>query len=177
MSLRGMAMVRQKLTCFANLSNCPKGPHGVRIRLMSFSSLHMPAGRPAIFVAEGDARRLSFLLSGDHDGVHDLAHLRELRAELERANIVSPRDIPPGVITMHSVATVVDVTAGRRREITLVYPHETQPAEGRISVLAPLGTALLGYREGDEVEWLMPGGIRRLRIERVRNSLETDVRH
>lgn len=144
---------------------------------MSFSPLHMPAGRPAIFVAEDDARRLSFLLSGGRDGAHDLAHLRELRAELERAIIVSPDNIPPGVITMHSVATVVDVTAGSRREITLVYPHETQPAEGRISVLAPLGTALLGYREGDEVEWLMPGGIRRLRIESVRSSHETAVRH
>jgi len=144
---------------------------------MSFSPLHLPAGRPAIFVAEGDARRLSFLLNGGREGAHDLAHLRELRAELERAIIVSPDDIPPGVITMYSVATVVDVTAGDRREITLVYPHETQPAEGRISVLAPLGTALLGYREGDEVEWLMPGGIRRLRIEKVRSSHETAVRH
>jgi regulator of nucleoside diphosphate kinase len=144
---------------------------------MSFSPLHLPAGRPAIFVAEGDARRLSFLLNGGREGAHDLAHLRELRAELERAIIVSPADIPPGVITMYSVATVVDVTAGDRREITLVYPHETQPAEGRISVLAPLGTALLGYREGDEVEWLMPGGIRRLRIEKVRSSHETAVRH
>ncbi|MDF3019715.1 MAG: rnk [Steroidobacteraceae bacterium] len=144
---------------------------------MSFSPLHLPAGRPAIFVAEGDARRLSFLLDGGREGAHDLAHLRELRAELERAIIVSPDDIPPGVITMYSVATVVDVTAGDRREITLVYPHETQPAEGRISVLAPLGTALLGYREGDEVEWLMPGGIRRLRIEKVRSSHETAVRH
>lgn len=137
----------------------------------------MPAGRPAIFVAEGDARRLSFLLDGGREGAHDLAHLRELRAELERAIIVAPDDIPPGVITMYSVATVVDVTTGDRREITLVYPHETQPAEGRISVLAPLGTALLGYREGDEVEWLMPGGIRRLRIEKVRSSHETAVRH
>ena len=144
---------------------------------MSFSPLHLPAGRPAIFVAEGDARRLSFLLNGGREGAHDLAHLRELRAELERAIIVAPDDIPPGVITMYSVATVVDVTAGDRREITLVYPHETQPAEGRISVLAPLGTALLGYREGDEVEWLMPGGIRRLRIEKVRSSHETAVRH
>lgn len=144
---------------------------------MSFSPLHMPAGRPAIFVAEGDARRLGFLVNGDRDGAHDLAHLRELRAELERAIIVAPQEIPAGVITMYSLATVLDVTAGTRREITLVYPHEAQPTTGRISVLAPLGTALLGYRQGDEVEWLMPGGIRRLRIENVRSSDETVVRH
>jgi regulator of nucleoside diphosphate kinase len=140
--------------------------------------MHMAAGRPAIFVAEGDARRLAFLLSGERGaGAHDLAHLRELRAELERAIIVAPRDIPAGVITMYSLVTVSDLTGGSRREVTLVYPHEADPAAGRISVLAPLGTALLGYRQGDEVEWLMPGGIRRLRIERVRSADETAVRH
>lgn len=145
---------------------------------MNTSALHLPAGRPAIFVAEGDARRLAFLLSEGRDsGSHDLAHLRELRAELERAIIVPPRDIPPGVITMYSAVTVHDVTGGSRREVTLVYPHEADPIAGRISVLAPLGTALLGYRLGDEVEWLMPGGIRRLRIESVRSPDETAVRH
>jgi regulator of nucleoside diphosphate kinase len=145
---------------------------------MNTSPLHMAAGRPAIFVAEDDARRLAFLLSGGRgaDG-HDLLHLRELRAELERAIIVAPQDIPPGVITMNSVVTVADLTGGSRREFTLVYPHEAQPAAGKISVLAPLGTALLGYREGDEVEWLMPGGMRRLLIESVRSSDETAVRH
>ena len=140
--------------------------------------MHLAAGRPAIFVAEDDARRLAFLLSGDRDvGTHDQAHLRELRDELERAIIVAPRDIPPGVITMNSIATVLDITGGSRREVTLVYPHEAAPASGRISVLAPLGTALLGYRTGDEVEWLMPGGMRRLRIENVRGPDETAVRH
>jgi regulator of nucleoside diphosphate kinase len=137
--------------------------------------MHMAAGRPAIFVAEDDARRLAFLLL--EGGAHDSAHLRELRAELERAIIVGPREIPPGVITMNSVVTVFDATAGSRREITLVYPHEADPATSRISVLAPLGTALLGYREGDEVDWLMPGGMRRLRIENVRGAHEAAVRH
>lgn len=145
---------------------------------MNSMPLHMAAGRPAIFVAEHDARRLAFLLDADRPGgAHDSAHLRELRAELERAVIVDPRDIPPGVVTMHSVVTVFDLTGGDRREITLVYPHEAEPASGRVSVLAPLGTALLGYRERDEVEWLMPGGMRRLRIENVRGPHETTVRH
>lgn len=145
---------------------------------MNSSVMHLAAGRPAIFVAEDDAKRLAFLLSGDRDsGSHDQIHLRELRDELERAIIVAPRDIPPGVITMHSVAKVFDITGGSRREVTLVYPHEADPAAGRISVLAPLGTALLGYRTGDEVEWLMPGGVRRLRIETVRGPDEAPVRH
>jgi regulator of nucleoside diphosphate kinase len=144
---------------------------------MNTTTLHMPAGRPAIVVAEGVARRLSFLLSEKADALHDAVHLRELRAELERAIIVAPQEIPAGVITMYSVVKVFDVTSGERREISLVYPHEADPGSGRVSVLAPLGTALLGYRERDEVEWLMPGGIRRLRIESVRGTHENPVRH
>jgi regulator of nucleoside diphosphate kinase len=145
---------------------------------MNSLPLHMAAGRPAIFVAEDDARRLAFLLDGGRgSAAHDLAHLRELRAELERAVIVAPEDIPPGVITMYCVATVLDTASGSSLKITLVYPHEADPSAGKISVLAPLGTALLGYREGDEVEWLMPGGMRRLRIENVRSADETSVRH
>ncbi len=142
---------------------------------MNTIPMHLPAGRPAIFVAEDDARRLAFLLVDG--GAHDSAHLRELRAELERAIIVAPLEIPRGVITMNSAVTVLDTTAGSRRQITLVYPHDANPSSGRISVLAPLGTALLGYREGDEVEWLMPGGMRRLRIENVRGADEAAMRH
>jgi regulator of nucleoside diphosphate kinase len=144
---------------------------------MNSLPLHMPAGRPAILVAEDDARRLSFLLHGHTGPAHDAAHLRELRAELERAIIVTPQEIPADVITMYRVASVLDLADRSRREFTLVYPHEADPANGRISVLAPLGTALLGYRQGDDVEWLMPGGLRRLRIEHVRNEHENPVRH
>ncbi len=142
---------------------------------MNAVALQLPAGRPAIVVAEGDARRLAFLLEGRSATSHDAAHLAELRAELERAVIVAPGDIPAGVVTMNSEVGIHDLQSDEHREVTLVYPHEAQPAQGRISVLAPLGTALLGYREGDYVEWLMPGGLRRLRIESVRNHHEPAV--
>jgi regulator of nucleoside diphosphate kinase len=71
------------------------------------------------------------------------------------------------VVTLHALVHVLDLQSGERQEVVLVSPAEADVKERRISVLAPLGTALLGYREGDEVEWLMPGGLRRLRIERV----------
>jgi regulator of nucleoside diphosphate kinase len=135
-----------------------------------------PAGRPLIVVAEDDARRLAFLLGGRSEE-RDASHLRELSEELERAIIVSPELIPEGVITMYSVASVLDLASGACHEIRLVYPHDADPASGRISVLAPLGTALLGYRAGDELEWIMPGGLRRLRIESVRSADEHTVRH
>jgi regulator of nucleoside diphosphate kinase len=87
--------------------------------------------------------------------------------ELDRALVLAPGEMPANVVTMHAVVRVLDLQSGERQELVLVSPAEADVKARRISVLAPLGTALLGYREGDEVEWLMPGGLRRLRIERV----------
>jgi regulator of nucleoside diphosphate kinase len=132
----------------------------------------------SIVVTEADARRLRGLLAARHESTlsHDEAHLHELESELERAVLVAGSAIPPDVIAMDSVVRVLDLSSGERREYTLVYPAEANLAAGRISVLAPLGTALLGYREGDEFEWLMPGGKRRLRIEKVKRVAEKIVR-
>lgn len=132
----------------------------------------------SIVVAEADARRLRGLLAARREStLRDEAHLHELEAELERAVLVARHEIPAEVVTMDSVVSVLDLFSGERGEYTLVYPAEANLAAGRISVLAPLGTALLGYREGDELEWLMPGGLRFLRIEKVRSTDENTVRH
>ncbi|MGD9599976.1 MAG: nucleoside diphosphate kinase regulator [Steroidobacteraceae bacterium] len=120
-----------------------------------------------IVVSESDADRLRALLGAQDDFAHDQAHLEELRAELERAIVRLADEVPPDVITMRARVRVRDLGTGREDEYTLVLPAEADLAARRISVLAPLGTALLGYREGDEVEWRMPGGLRRLRIVKV----------
>jgi regulator of nucleoside diphosphate kinase len=134
--------------------------------------------RPAIVVTEADARRLRGLLAARRSSaLRDESHLNELELELERAQLVATDAVPPGVVVMDSAVRVRDLSNEEPREYTLVYPAEADLEAGRISVLAPLGTALLGYREGDEVEWLMPGGLRRLRIEHVRSRHETAVRH
>ena len=131
-----------------------------------------------IVVAEADAHRLRGLLALRREStLHDETHLHELESELERAVLVERSVLPPGVIAMDSAVRVLDLSSGQRREYTLVYPANANLALGRVSVLAPLGTALLGYREGDEFEWLMPGGIRCLRIEKVRSADEDSVRH
>ena len=132
----------------------------------------------SIVVAEADARRLRGLLTARREStLRDGAHLHQLETELERAVLVARHEIPADVVTMDSVVSVLDLFSGERGEYTLVYPADANLAAGRISVLAPLGTALLGYREGDELEWLMPGGLRWLRIEKVRSSDENPVRH
>lgn len=120
-----------------------------------------------ILVSESDADRLRALLGAQDDSAHDQAHLHELKAELERAIVRLADEVPPDVITMQARVRVRDLATGREDEYTLVLPAEADIAARRISVLAPLGTALLGYREGDEVEWRMPGGLRRLRIVKV----------
>lgn len=121
-----------------------------------------------IVVTESDERRLRGLLVAQSDAsLRDQVHLQELSSELERARILQSDEVPADVITMHSRVRILDLAHCKRSDVTLVFPREADITTERISVLAPLGTALLGFREGDDVEWVMPGGTRRLRIEHV----------
>ena len=76
--------------------------------------------------------------------------LRLLEHELKRARIVAPEDVPSDVITMNTGAELLDLESGEHMEFTLVLPRDENIHDGKISVLAPLGTAMLGYRVGDE---------------------------
>ena len=121
-----------------------------------------------IYVTALDVERLRKLL----DGVklwssRDREHLEALGAELDRAHVVAPQDIPADVVTMNSAVLVKDLDAGTEMALTLVFPSETGLELGKISILAPVGTALLGYRVGDTIEWKVPGRVRRLRVERM----------
>jgi regulator of nucleoside diphosphate kinase len=95
------------------------------------------------------------------------AELSSLVGELNRANIVAPEEIPADAITMNSRAELLDLDTQEQMEFTLVFPNEASVEQGRISILAPLGTAMLGYRVGDEFEWIVPYGRRRLRVTAV----------
>jgi regulator of nucleoside diphosphate kinase len=121
-----------------------------------------------IVITSLDQGRLAALLSSAaiQQGP-DRERLAELRAEIERAAIVEPGDVPADVVTMRSLVRILDLSSGERHEYSLVYPHEADITAGRISVLAPIGTALLGYRAGDTVEWRVPSGTRTLKIEAV----------
>ena len=104
------------------------------------------------------------------------AEIASLRSELERAEIVAPDKVPPDVITMNSRAELLDLDTNERVGFTLVFPAEADVEEGRISILAPLGTAMLGYRVGDEFEWAVPYGNRRLRVTRIEFQPEANLR-
>jgi regulator of nucleoside diphosphate kinase len=120
-----------------------------------------------IVITRADAVRLRELIATLGRAGRDQDHVQELSAELERARIADAAEVPADLISIYSEVRVLDVQSGARRDLMLVLPPESDPARGRISVLAPLGTALLGYRAGDEVEWQMPGGLRRVRVEHV----------
>ena len=127
-----------------------------------------------IEISEPNARVLRGLLRAHNGATHDLEHLEDLRVELDRALVLEPSRLSPSVVTMYAAVQVQDLESGYRHQLTLVSPSEADVGAGRISVLAPLGTALLGYRQGDVVERVMPGGLRRLLIEEVVQQPATD---
>jgi len=94
----------------------------------------------------------------------DRVHLAELKKELERAVIVEPEKMPPDVVTMNSKVMVRDIQTGKESEYTLVFPHAADITKNMISILAPVGTALLGYKAGDTIKWQVPAGTRVLKV-------------
>lgn len=131
----------------------------------------------SIHVTGQDMQRLRRILSAPGAAsTRDQAHLDTLWEELDRAVVVSADEAPPDVITMRTQVRVRDLQSGLHGDYTLVYPWEADVESNRVSVLAPLGTALLGYREGDQIEWDMPGGVRRLRVEKILDQPEARER-
>ena len=113
--------------------------------------------RGEIVLTATDERRIAELLrmkSAQLDpGTVDL-----LEEELGRARIVEPAEIPADIVTMNSVVSFEDLDSGARFRVTLVYPSATSGTEGRVSILAPIGSALLGLAVGDAIDWPMPDG-------------------
>lgn len=82
----------------------------------------------------------------------------ELADELDRAIVVKMEQLPGDVVAMHVPCTYIDQRIGVQREVELVYPDEVDPAKGKISVLTPVGSALIGLRVGQEIAWEFPDG-------------------
>ena len=94
----------------------------------------------------------------------DLQYIIKLKSELSKAAVVAPEQIPNNVITMNSRVRLEDIDTKRQLEYTLVFPEEANSADRKVSILAPLGTALIGYRVNDTIEFKAPAGLRRLRV-------------
>jgi regulator of nucleoside diphosphate kinase len=121
-----------------------------------------------IVITEADYGRLQRLVeSSRRFRQRDAEHLDGLERELERAVIVKAGEVPTDVVTMNSRVLVKDLNSGRETSYQIVFPAEADMAKNRISVLAPIGTGLLGYSAGTTVEWQVPSGLRRFRILEV----------
>lgn len=96
--------------------------------------------------------------SADYVRLRRCALSDELVEELDRAIVVEMEQVPDDVVTMHTRCTYIDRRSGMQREIELVYPDEADPATGKISVLTPVGSALIGLQVGQEIAWAFPDG-------------------
>lgn len=122
----------------------------------------------SIVITESDYRRLRTLIERCKSaGVRDAEHLADLEHELETAAVVKDGQIARNVVTMNSRVRIKDLNDGREVTYQIVFPMNANIAKNRISVLAPIGTGLLGYSAGTTIEWNVPSGVRRLRIVAV----------
>jgi regulator of nucleoside diphosphate kinase len=117
-----------------------------------------------IYITRADMTRLRNLIEAHKVSRDDLTRLR---TELDQARIVEPGDIPADVVTMNSKARLRDLDDQEEMTFTLVFPENASIEHDRISVLAPIGTAMLGQREEDEFEWEVPAGRIRLKVVKV----------
>ena len=118
------------------------------------------AGRdhpPAITIGDADLARLRAVVEVHLSGRDSVAAER-LEAELDRAIVVPQAEVPAEIATMEARVVFEEAGTGRTREVTLCYPKEADPSRGRISILAPVASALLGLRVGDSIDWPMPDG-------------------
>lgn len=125
-----------------------------------------PMKNNSIRITSLDMQRLRKLLDNP-DLKQQKPYLQELEREMDQAVIVESNKIAANTITMNSTVQLVDLDTDERMIVTLVYPENANMQEGKISVLAPVGTAILGCNEGETIQWEVPDGIRSLKIDRI----------
>jgi len=121
-----------------------------------------------IYITSQDKQRLEdLLMEVEASDPRKHGDLKALTEELHRAVIVDPKDVFSDVITMNSRADLIDLDTRETATFTLVFPREANVEEEKISVLAPIGAGMLGYRIGDKFEWRVPDGVRHMKVTNV----------
>jgi regulator of nucleoside diphosphate kinase len=122
--------------------------------------------RRDIYITRFDLARLKELLEvGIRLKERDHEYFESLTHELDRAHIIEPTALPGDVVTMNSRVRLKDMETGEEKNYSLVFPSQADMTQNKISILAPIGTAILGYRAGDTVDWQVPAGRRTVRIQ------------
>ncbi len=128
----------------------------------------MAAMRSQLYITSADLKRLErFLSTKDLRNVKDNRHLESLQLKLGRAIVVKPENIPGDVITMNSQVHLTNLETGEKMVWTLAFPWNANIDEGKISILAPVGTAIIGCKSKDVIELEVPSGSIRLKIDEI----------
>jgi len=114
--------------------------------------------KPSIIVTRLDVQRLERLIDSLDEKMQESPGVLALQDELDRADQVGHEEIPAGVVTMNSRVHCREEASGKDYHLTLVYPKDANADEGKISILAPIGSALLGLSVGEQIDWPAPGG-------------------
>ncbi|HWD30846.1 MAG: nucleoside diphosphate kinase regulator [Pseudomonas sp.] len=114
--------------------------------------------KPSIIVTRLDVQRLERLIDSLDEKTQDSPGVLALQDELDRAEQVGHEEVPAGVVTMNSRVHCREEASGKDYHLTLVYPKDANADEGKISILAPIGSALLGLSVGEQIDWPAPGG-------------------
>ncbi len=120
-----------------------------------------------IVITELDLKRLRVMIEDKKASGGKKQHLLALEGELERARLVDSHEVPADIVTMNSEVLLRDADTGEEITLRLVFPDDADASANRISVLAPVGTAIIGFRVGDTVEWEVPAGMRKLVIKKI----------
>lgn len=124
---------------------------------------------PSIIVSSHDMDRLEAML--ESPATSQTPGALALVQELNRATVVAPDQVPAGTVMMHSRVECEDELQNEKHVLTLVYPREADVEQGKVSILAPVGTALLGLSVGQTMDWDAPGGRKlRLRVTAVHHQ-------
>ena len=92
---------------------------------------------------------------------------KNLLIELESAKIVDPHDVPGNIVTMNSIVKVSFLSNNKQLQFRIVYPDQANLKENKISIFSPIATALIGYKENDEIEWIVPSGLTKIKIDEI----------
>lgn len=97
----------------------------------------------------------------------DAVEAEKLMSELNSATVLNPHEIPGDVVTMNSVVKITFVDSGKQVEFKIVYPEDANFKDKKVSIFSPIATALIGFRVGDLIEWMVPGGLTKIRIDEI----------
>ena len=122
--------------------------------------------KPNIIISAQDLHRLETMLGHQQGKLTET--MKHLEDELARAEVVEPDQVPANVVSMNAKVLITLAPSMEATEITLVYPHDFRGEKGQVNVIAPIGAAILGLAEGQEIEWPQPDGhVMRVKIEKV----------